>query len=761
MRRRRSSVRSADGAGRPPIPAPTSLDGARGHIDDRGTAAGAAAAPARRPSRGDRVSKLLSLLCALFLSGGALCQDVGQLVAELLRAKDDAEPALIQKIVDTRDRAGCEGLIKAYEAVGSIFTKREVLRALVSFAAVPETQQPALTKLANIAGAAEDAELRDAAIVGLSQSGEAGKHFLRQLVASEANDVVRLPALREHVKQATPGDAEWYRALWNLKGEQRKDKNGNIQAPELNQVRELAFQGLLAVLTEEEFLETLRRETATKIRRMALNEMHRRDFPKTSETATWVLSRVDFTGADRAEAARILIARDGAKAATQFFELAKKRDVTQEDLRLEMARLVVDLNDDATNKKFAKLIGKGKPHERVFVMKASEKVIDTKVLAAIRKELLAAELEVRRAAAETLVARDDRESVPDLKAMLAKAKNPGDARLAIEAISKLDRSSAWRAELAQLCANADRDVRNTALEQIGEAGDKKQLPVILTALEHEDWSTRNLAVASLAKVRDKQAVPKLIERMEKEPGRMSKACAEVLWSLTAMPFEEDVTRWKAWWAEAGAKFELATAKDVEKAEHARAEKRLRERTRATAQFFGIKVESHRVIFVIDTSGSMIESMYGRFVGKRGAARIDIAKQELMQAIKNLDASALFNVYAFNSGVEKWKKDSTGTNSEASKKEAIEWVERLGAAGATNLYDSVKQAFEDKDVDTIFIMSDGEPTNGEVIDPHRIREDVAFWNKHRKIKINTIAIGGTLEVLEWLAKDAGGLYVQMR
>jgi len=59
------------------------------------------------------------------------------------------------------------------------------------------------------------------------------------------------------------------------------------------------------------------------------------------------------------------------------------------------------------------------------------------------------------------------------------------------------------------------------------------------------------------------------------------------------------------------------------------------------------------------------------------------------------------------------------------------------------------------------MSDGEPTSGEVIDPYRIREDVAFWNQHRKIKIHTIAIGGNLEVLEWLAKDAGGTYVQMR
>ena len=74
---------------------------------------------------------------------------------------------------------------------------------------------------------------------------------------------------------------------------------------------------------------------------------------------------------------------------------------------------------------------------------------------------------------------------------------------------------------------------------------------------------------------------------------------------------------------------------------------------------------------------------------------------------------------------------------------------------------MRESFADPDVDTIFILSDGEPTAGDVLDPFRIREDVARWNRHRHIKLHTIAIGGNLEVLEWLAKDAGGTYRQMR
>jgi Mg-chelatase subunit ChlD len=216
-----------------------------------------------------------------------------------------------------------------------------------------------------------------------------------------------------------------------------------------------------------------------------------------------------------------------------------------------------------------------------------------------------------------------------------------------------------------------------------------------------------------------------------------------------------------WWAEAQKDFEVASEKDLDKAEKERERRRLTQRTVASAKFFGIKVESHRVIFIIDVSGSMLEAMYGRTFDDRGAARIDVARQELIQAIKNLEQGALFNLYAFSNGVFMWQKDGIGTDSKQDRQAAITWVERLGASGGTNLYDSIKTAFDDPDVDTIFVLSDGEPTVGEVIDPHRIREDVAFWNQHRKVKINTIAIGGNLEVLEWLANDAGGTYKQMR
>lgn len=699
------------------------------------------------------------LVAGTLLTGNMAAQGVASDVADLIRLKDDAEPELVTRIAATRSREAAEGLIKAYDLCGSILMRREIVRALSRFDGSGEAEQPALAKIMSVATTSEEEELREAAIYALADSKNLGKHFLRQIVDSKASDLVREPAMREHVKQATAEDAKWYKFVWNLKREQRKDENGDIKPEELPTIRLLAFEGAAPFLSQDELVEAVRREYDPKIRRAALLAMRDRDMPKTAEIAEWMLNRVDFPGPDRIVAARIYADRKGPKAAQTFFKLAKKRDVTPEDLRQEMAALIGAMDDKSVQKKAVKLIGKGKPHERVFGLTAAGDDATEKQLT---KELANKSLEVRRAAIDVIIERKLRSMLPKLRSMLEKPKLPGDQRFAIEAISVLEKGSdRWLEELAEFTTHADRDVRNAAVEQIGVGRWKKQIDVLGKALDHPDWSTRFVAVAALENMRHKKVVPLLIGRMSKETGRLGRRIADVLWELTAQPWKENHERWAGWWKEAGPTFEIVSENELAKAAKARELKRLTERTRAPAKFFGLKIESTRVIFIIDVSGSMIEAMYGREYDGRPAARIDIARVETINAIKNLESGALFNVYAFSNGVEKWKDESSGTNDPASRAAAIEWVQRLGANGGTNIYDSLEIAFRDKDVDTIYLMSDGEPTVGEVIDPHRIREDVAHWNKHRKIKIHTVAVGGNLEILEWLSEDSGGTHIKMR
>jgi len=705
---------------------------------------------------------LLLSLCTPFACPGLSAQDVGERIRQLHREKDDAKLELVEDIGRDRSRAAAEGLIEAYDKCVTLLFRREITKTLGWFANLPDSQQPALDKLAQIAGSTDDEEVRKLALRGLAGSSTIGKQLLHRIISSRASDEIRIPAMELHVKMADAGDGAWYRELWNLERKQQKGDDGEILPPEHNTIRLLAFNGLLPFLTEAELVQALKREYDPKIRRRALDWMERSKMAKTGDMANWLLQRVDYPGADRAAAARIVLDVRGSKAVPTFLKLAKKRDVTQADLRAEMARLLANYPDAKVQKKLAKLLGKGKPHEKVFALQATVKNDDEKVLRAVRKQLTDKDATVRTAAAEALGVRRDRASIEPLRNMMASPKSPSDVLAAVEALNEIQGPvSRWLKELATYGTSDDRELRNAAIEVIGKARDKRHLQVMLTALEHPDWSTRLLAIEGLAAMRQASSVGKMIERLREEGGRLKKQLAEALWQLTAQPFEEDEDKWASWWQDAKKDFKVATEKQLYKAETARERRRLTQRTTSKAKFFGIKVESHRVIFVLDVSGSMLESMYGRQVKGRGAARIDVAKDELSQAVENLDKGALFNIYAFSSGVERWLEKGIGTASVQDRQEALTWIERLGAAGGTNLYDSVRQAFEDKDVDTIFILSDGEPTTGEVIDPHRIREDVRRWNKHRGVKINTIAIGGNLEVLEWLAADAGGTYRQMR
>lgn len=703
------------------------------------------------------------LLSIVFLAGSLAAQgDVQDLIRKLHNERDDAELELVEKIGKAKTREAAEGLVKAYDKCVTLLFRRQIVRTLGWFANLPDSQQPALDKLAEVAGMTEDRDLRKFALDGLGKSRTVGKQLLKGILDSKASDDIREPAMEVFVKLVAAADEQWLRDVWNLENKQRKDKDGNIMPPEHGPIRLLAFGALLPYLKESDLVQTLKRDYDTKIRRRALEHMSRQRMPKAKDMAKMVLDRVDFQGPERCLAARIIAEQQKTKAFATFVKLAKKAAVTQEDLRREMARIISGWDDPKTQKRAVALLGKGSSTQKVFALQATVKIKTDKALKLVRKGLKDKDINVRAAAAKALAERLDEASLPDLRAMLAKPKTPEDIRIAMEAINKIQGpTSKWLLEIATYAEHENRDIRNAAVAVLADARSKRHLPALLKALVHPDWSTRFLAIDGMAKLKRAEPVAKLIERMGVEKGRMKKHLADALWQLTAQPYEEDEQKWAAWWREAKGDFKVATSKELDKAETVRERRRLTQRTVSKAKFFGIKVESHRVIFILDVSGSMMESMYGREVDGRGAARIDIAKKELAQAVENLDASALFNIYAFSNGVARWSADGIDANNSQSRQEALTWIERLGASGGTNLYDSVREAFADKDVDTIFILSDGEPTVGDEIDPFRIREDVARWNKYRKVKINTIAVGGNLEVLEWLAKDAGGTYRQMR
>ena len=96
-----------------------------------------------------------------------------------------------------------------------------------------------------------------------------------------------------------------------------------------------------------------------------------------------------------------------------------------------------------------------------------------------------------------------------------------------------------------------------------------------------------------------------------------------------------------------------------------------------------------------------------------------------------------------------------------REDAFLFVEGLRAAGGTNVYEGLAAAFEDEVVDTIYLLTDGDPSAGAITDSTELREEVARWNSTRGIRIHSISVGKASALLKGLSEDSGGEYVEVK
>ena len=90
-------------------------------------------------------------------------------------------------------------------------------------------------------------------------------------------------------------------------------------------------------------------------------------------------------------------------------------------------------------------------------------------------------------------------------------------------------------------------------------------------------------------------------------------------------------------------------------------------------------------------------------------------------------------------------------------EAEAFVDGQKTEGATNLYDALALAFQDGNVDTIYVLSDGQPNQGEIKDPDALLAWVRRANAARGVVIHTVSAGELREegFLRKMAEQNGG------
>jgi HEAT repeat protein/uncharacterized protein YegL len=746
---------------------------------------------------------LLSFSPALRQDPAPAADPAADLVAKLKSKADLADPTIVNQLGLMRTRPALEGLLDAYTGMQTVWMRREIVRALHLFDGVPDAEMPAVQRLMDIATQDPEPELRRAALDGLGQCKSKGKDFLELIVTSGADDDVREHAMELHVGMATAEDHAWYRELYKPKTDEKADKEkkgpkekskekpkgvkdlraGANKDPKkkgdeapaepakikaLDGIRRRAFEVIVSDLSPEELVEAVT-DRAYEIRKDAIEELDKRQDKRTLELASAMLAKPTPLDSDafnpktmeradvRVVAAKVVARLSGTKVSTDFIKRATATE-TPEELRRGIAEILAGFKDPAVNRELLGLLGRSHEREKLFVLHAVGGMQDEKIDRAIEKMLFDREIEVVIAACKTLADRKDKDAIPQLQKLVGKVgKEKPIARAALDAMATLRSGDPkWIDELLAMTKGEDPDIRNMALQELGRTSDPKFLPKIVEALDDKEWSTRLAALDALESMKTKDAIPPIIARMGKEEGRMLAEFSAVLYRLTGQPFEDNAAAWDNWWKQGGEKFELLTPEKLAKVKASADDWRLKQATRVQSKFFGIRIVSHKVIFVVDVSGSM-DRPVENFEGKSGMSRIEVAKVETDKAIQSLEAGSFFNIITFSTGVDHWVDGGLKAASQKNRDEAQAYIDKTGAGGGTSTYDALREAFKDPDVDTIFIMSDGEPTTGDETDPLVIREHVKQWNEHRGIVINAIAIGGKHDVLQWLAEDSGGTY----
>ncbi|MFN0057484.1 MAG: HEAT repeat domain-containing protein [Planctomycetota bacterium] len=333
---------------------------------------------------------------------------------------------------------------------------------------------------------------------------------------------------------------------------------------------------------------------------------------------------------------------------------------------------------------------------------------------------------------------------------------------ALEALSLLRDRQAQEFVINEAMTAKAWETRCYCLRVMGYFGGEFVAAKLGDALKDKKWQVRSATIRALANYRTLATIEVLVQQLKIEKGRVVADLLAVLRDLTGMPFEARYDDWQSWWTTAQVDFKVPTLEDA-RAKLGKEKSRRDLKTAVREGLYG-QIYSEKVAFVLDISGSMSVGADAE------VTRMSIAVSELQRVLENqLTEGSYFNIIAFQETIVPYK-NVLQRLTDAQRKKACAFLEKLKAAGETNAYGGLKYAFDDPNVDTIYFFSDGAPTVGEETIPGLIRTRVREWNRDRKVIINCIGFfpgvaknqdqGEAREFLQGLAADNEGSYSEI-
>lgn len=321
-----------------------------------------------------------------------------------------------------------------------------------------------------------------------------------------------------------------------------------------------------------------------------------------------------------------------------------------------------------------------------------------------------------------------------------------------------------------------------------DAAGARIAPIVIEAfrqqlLKEKVWQVRAAICDGFVQMRHKGAIPVLIDGLARELrlGRWSNLMVAIrfhegLEQLTGRSLPENAPHlWKDFWRKEAAGFKFVT--------HEQRERKEIPGSGRYAHYFNVDIKSRQILFVIDFSGSMAEKVQltgGRYGKSSRHVKYQLVKEELEKVIRALPPDTYCNVVFFSDEVGVWRRTKEGRPArvrmnDGNKSDLLEYIWETSPGGSTNLYGAIKLALAmgDRGVydkhyklafDSIFILSDGAPSSGEITDTRQIKERVRKANKLRRVKIHTIVFGdatNNIDFMRELAEENGGNFVHIQ
>ncbi|RMH03860.1 MAG: VWA domain-containing protein [Planctomycetota bacterium] len=259
-------------------------------------------------------------------------------------------------------------------------------------------------------------------------------------------------------------------------------------------------------------------------------------------------------------------------------------------------------------------------------------------------------------------------------------------------------------------------------------------PEALRWLAQSDQSLLWECLAVLRRNPDLADAPYLVDLLHRRSGRAANEAVRLLQRLTGYKVGRDPEAWRYWLLKheaEGTPFRAPAASADDQT--------------VSVAWHGIPILGEKVVFVLDSSGSM-EAPLAENPGETRGSR---AVAELLRLLPQLPERAEFDLIFFESSVHSFAHRLVSRRPETLA-EAAAWLRRRRFAGATNLSGGLREAFAREGVEEIFLLSDGEPSAGEVTDPDRIAAQVRRWNRWRNVRLNTVSFGAPAAARDFLA-----------